>query len=119
MFQKLRAGKATGENKPVIGIQRSKYLDSKNEYFIIAMARFSGRKPNYALSVNIGFLVNAEFKKRVKFWADPAVPTKLVNITCERCALSDCSDRAAPASQLLKQEEIKKVENIIEGLMKG
>jgi hypothetical protein len=87
--------------------------------FIIAMARWSGRKPNYALSVNIGFLVNAEFKKRVKFWADPTVPSKTVNITCERCSLADCADRVAPATQLIKQEEIKKVESIIEGLMKG
>ena len=119
MFQKLRLAKVNGENKPVVGVQRSKYLDSKNEYFIIAMARWSGRKPNYALSVNIGFLVNAEFKKRVKFWADPAVPSKTVNITCERCSLSDCANRVAPATQLIKLEEIKKVEGIIEGLMKG
>ena len=57
--------------------------------------------------------------KCVKFRTNHVVPAKLEVITCRRCALSDCANRAASATQIIKQEEIKKVESIIEGLMKG
>lgn len=81
--------------RPLAGIQRSQYVDSKNEYLCITLARPLNRKPHLSSSVTIGFLVNNDLKKRIKFWNDENIPLKQVNESCERCSLTDCEVRAA------------------------
>lgn len=111
MLQKLQQEKAeNGYNRPLVGIQRSAYVNSKNEYLCITLARPLNRWPHLNHSVTIGLLVTNELKKRVKFLNDPGIPVRLVNETCERCPLPDCKERAAAPVIYSKAEKTKELE---------
>lgn len=79
-------------------VQRSQYIDSDNEFFCISLARAFAPTPHTNSSVTIGFLMNDDFKRQVKFWDDPNIPIVKVGVTCERCSDIMCEERATPPS---------------------
>lgn len=95
--------------KPVIGIQKSQFYNSGDQYLSISVARRSKIVDDNLSSVTIGFLVNNELKKIINFWNDPKIKIKEVNDTCERCLIADCKERVAPP---VAAEEINKLNNI-------
>jgi len=112
MLQKLQEAKvANGYNRPLVGIQRSQYVNSKNEYLCITLARPLNRWPQLNHSVTIGLLINNELKKRLAFLSDPKIILRLVNESCERCPLTDCKERAAAPVIYDKAEKTKQLED--------
>ena len=86
--------------EPVVGVQRSHFVGQKTEYFCISISRPLVLTPTTNTSVTLGFQIDDDFKKRVRFWDDPAIACVEINETCERCSLSElaCQDRAVPAT---------------------
>jgi hypothetical protein len=86
--------------------QRSHFIDGDAEFFVISVARPLALTDDTNSSITLGFLMNDDFKKTVRFWNDPAIPFLEVNETCERCALpkSVCRERAVPATIYRKQQ---------------
>ena len=80
----------------VIGAQVSEFFNSKDQYFSISIARRDRLAEGNNSSVTLGFLINEDFKKEVRFWNDPNIQIKEVNDTCEKCLISDCKERIAP-----------------------
>jgi transcriptional regulator with XRE-family HTH domain/predicted transcriptional regulator len=108
------------EQKPagvICQIQRSQYFDSGNEFLCISLARSINPTPNTNTSVTIGFLMNNEFKKQVKFWQDPQIPLRKVGVTCERCSAKDCAERDAPATIYNHQVKTRKIQSSLEKLL--
>ncbi len=101
----------------IIHAQRSQYIDSKNEYFCISFARRSKRDPDFRFSLTLGFLINNDFRKKVIFWDDPNIAAREVNQSCERCPLSDCTERAAPPHVINKKLRIERMEKAMDELM--
>lgn len=98
------------------GIQRAAFLDSGEEYLCIAVA-----KPGYPtvgrnVSVTLGVLLDDHAKQTIRFWDDPAIPRVVVNVTCERCGLSDCAQRAAPPVVLNKRDERRQMQELLHKL---
>jgi len=97
--------------------QLSKYYDSKNEYFCLSIAFPNVSNEQEFISVTIGFLNDLTLKKRIKFIDDPQVSRKEVNITCERCSVKNCVERAEePLISNQKTEEdmiLKDIEEIL------
>jgi len=83
---------------PLVAAQRSQFLDAGAEFFVIAMARPLALARGAGSSVALGLLLDDRFRQVVRFADDPAVPRVLVNLTCERCPLTEeeCAERAAP-----------------------
>ena len=83
---------------PLVAAQRSQFLDAGAEFFVIAMARPLALARGAGSSVALGLLLDDRFRQAVRFADDPAVPRVLVNLTCERCPLTEeeCAERAAP-----------------------
>lgn len=83
---------------PIVGVQRSRFLDSADEYFCIALARPLVLTPGVLTSVTLGFALDEACQQTIRFWDDPAIPQTEINETCERCRLSAaaCRDRAVP-----------------------
>jgi hypothetical protein len=106
MFGDLEKQKADGGPKTAVaGVQRSQFEASGNEYFNFTLARWLGRTPEKGLSVTIGFLINNEFKKKVRFWNSPSVPVRVVNQTCQRCGIVECKERGSEATVLSEQQQ--------------
>jgi predicted transcriptional regulator len=112
MLQKKQQSGKTPDS--VVGVQLSKYVDSQNEFFCIAFA--GPVNDDKHACVTIGFLMNNEFKKKVNFWNDTQIPTKQVGVTCERCSLSNCKERAAPAHVIAEEQKKLQIEAALEKL---
>ena len=97
-------------------IQRALFLDSGEEYLCIALAKpgFPTRGRN--VSVTLGVLLDDHSKNIIRFWDDPAIPRIEVGITCQRCALVNCAERAALPSIIQKREERKRMQEILKKL---
>ncbi|MCA9926705.1 MAG: ImmA/IrrE family metallo-endopeptidase, partial [Anaerolineales bacterium] len=94
-------------DQPHIGIQFSEYVESRDQFLCIGFARPLVLLPNVNSSVLIGFRVDAELRRVIRFLDDPVIPHAYINETCERCPLTavQCTDRAAPPT-ILEAEEL-------------
>ncbi len=102
LFEEVERHKQAGNlEQPIIGIQHSSYIDSANEYMVLALAQPADQLNG---TVSIGLLVNENLRRKVKFLNDPAILRRYVNQTCERCPALDCLERAAPPVILEKQK---------------
>ena len=88
---------------PIAGAQISRYWDTPNAYFCMAIAKPTRENPENSSSVTIGLLLNDQLRDTFPFLADPALVTKDVHTTCERCAIVECEARAAPPVFLKRQ----------------
>jgi hypothetical protein len=102
--------------QPKVGIQFSKYIESQSEYLCFTIARPAYLPSNKHVSVTIGLLVDAELEAKVKLSKDPSIPKKVVSVTCERCPILDCKERAAPPVAIQKREERQQMEDALDRL---
>jgi len=100
-----------------IHIQRAHFHGTEQEYLVISLARPMDPTPAHNASISIGFALTKSFKKKVGFWDDPAIPTTLVGVTCETCAIKDCKLRAAEPSILAKEERKEQIRKAVETLL--
>lgn len=98
------------------GVQRAAFLDTGEEYLCIAVAKPGYPTKGRNVSVTIGVLLDDHAKQTIRFWNDPAISCVTVNVTCERCALADCAERAAPPVTVQKREERKRMQELLKKL---
>ncbi|MEL6589454.1 MAG: helix-turn-helix domain-containing protein [Bacteroidota bacterium] len=110
ILQQMREGVLPRTRKDYqVAVQRSQYYGSKNEYFCISIAGPNDPTPDMNVSVTLGILVDNHSSKKIRFLKQ-GVPEVQVNETCERCPLTDCAERAAPAlvvEKRIRQENIR------------
>lgn len=111
-----RQAEGTYSGEPVVAVQRSYFLNEEAEFFVMAVARPLALQPGTNAVVMLGFLMDRQFKRAVRFWDDAAVPRVEVNLACERCPLADCRVRAAPPTALRAAEAQGRREAALEGL---
>ncbi|HKK78122.1 MAG TPA: hypothetical protein VJ933_00780, partial [Phaeodactylibacter sp.] len=88
----------------------SHYYGTEDEYLCLTIARPGYPTPNRNVSVTIGILTTPETQGRIGFLEDPAIQHRVVNKTCERCALRDCEVRAAAPVIVDRREEWKRIQ---------
>ncbi len=110
-------GKTSGQVE--VGLQLSKYTETEDEYICFTIARPAYFPSTKNVSVTIGLLADAELKEKMKFLADPNIPRRRVSVTCERCPIMDCQERAAAPSAIEKREHKFKMEEALSRLMKA
>lgn len=96
-----------------IGIQRSKYIGTDDEYLVISIARSGHPTPNSNVGVCIGIALNSQLKREIKFLNDPAIPNKIVGQTCERCPITDCAERVSAPLILEQERRQRKTEDLL------
>ena len=78
--------------------QRSHFINADAEFFTLSTARPLALQDTTNSCVSIGFLMDDAFRREVQFAHDPSIQRREVNLTCERCPLSNCQERVAPAT---------------------
>ena len=90
-LNKMQAdGKHTGT---IVGAQRSRYFGTEDEYLCITLARSANPHSKYNVSVTLGMIIDDDLRSKIKFVDDSAINLKIVNTTCQRCAVKDCKER--------------------------
>lgn len=116
LIKQLRSSTKLDKNPSILaGAQISKYYDTDDEYLCLTLAFPNVSNKEESISVTIGFYIDANSKKRIKFISDSAIKSRIVNTTCQRCGWSDCEDRMAPPTVIEKETSDKKV---IEALLR-
>lgn len=99
-----------------VDVQRSHYYGTKDEYLCISLARTNYPKPGRNVSLTLGFLINDKLGEVISWLNDPAIPTRTVNTTCERCPITDCAERAAAPVIVRKREQYQRVKKALREL---
>jgi transcriptional regulator with XRE-family HTH domain len=92
-------------------MQISHYMDTQDEYFVVAFAKPMSPTPNLNVSVSMGIRLDENVRAKIKFLNNVDIPKREVNETCERCPSFDCKERmAAPIvlQRKRKNEAIRK-----------
>jgi predicted transcriptional regulator len=106
LLEEMKVDDATGLR---IDVQRSQYFGTEDEYLCITLARTDYPSEGTNVSVTLGFLYNETLLETIGWANDPAIPTRTVNTTCERCPITDCKERAAEPIIVQKRERMRKV----------
>ncbi|MEM6772468.1 MAG: ImmA/IrrE family metallo-endopeptidase, partial [Bacteroidota bacterium] len=99
-----------------IEAQRSKYFGTEDEYLCLTMARTNYPSPGKNVSVTLGFLYNDTLRDTISWADDPGIQQRIVNTTCERCPIEDCTERAAPPIIVQKRDKLRRVRKALEEL---
>ena len=120
-LQLLAEGRAippAGPPQLLAAAQRSQYLGTPDEYLCFTLARV-GTATEPAMSVTVGLRCDESLRQQVAFLPDPALPLTIVNETCERCPLADCTVRAAPPTQVAQATKREAFEAAVAALVQG
>ncbi|MDA8016829.1 MAG: XRE family transcriptional regulator [Thermoanaerobaculia bacterium] len=116
-----QAGGAT-RNEPGVGIQRSTFgatpSSDEGEFLTFTLTRPLVLSDDESTSVNLSFLVSDQLMRKVRFWDDPAIPTSEVGITCERCGIHECLERAAAPVYFGARQRQKRQEAALADLLR-
>ena len=84
--------------QPHVGAQLSEFYETRDRFLCLGFARPLVLSPAVNSSVVVGFRVDNELRRDVRFLDDPAIPSVIINETCERCPLTpeQCAVRAVP-----------------------
>lgn len=101
----------------LVKVQRSRYIGTEDEYLCITLARPGYPSPNRNVSVTIGLLATPALQQQIHFFDDPAIQIKDVNKTCERCVLTDCTERAASPAIVQKRDKMHRIQTTLHQLL--
>ena len=104
---------------PIIGAQISHYWNTPNAYFCITLAKSTRENQENSSSVTIGLLVNEQLLETFPFLTDPAIVSKDVHTTCERCPILDCVARAVPPVFLQRQKRRTDIRGALAAMQKN
>jgi hypothetical protein len=97
----------------MVRAQRAVFVESGEEYLCITIVSPGYPSPEHNVSLTIGILVNEELRKKVLFWEDPAIEIRAVNVTCERCPLNNCAERAAAPTVVEARERRRRLQQLL------
>ncbi|NQX41783.1 hypothetical protein SAMN05421820_10948 [Pedobacter steynii] len=100
---------------PIVEAQISQYWQTHNRYLCISISKPTG-KGNEMISVTLGLLIDQKLLQAMSFVNDAAIPVKTVHTTCERCGIMDCLERAAPPTEILREQKQEKINNALKQL---
>ena len=98
----------------IVGIQRSHYFQTNDEYLCFTIARPSGTRN---VSVTIGILIDNESKQIIKFINDPQISHREVSTTCERCEIMDCAERAFDPIVVQQKKQRAKINDTLKKIL--
>lgn len=103
--------------RPLIGVQRTRYFQSENEYLCFSMAKREMHSPKNKTSLTVGILITPVLKEKIQFCDHSDIPATDVSITCERCGIADCKQRVAAATIYENELRSRQINQSIESLM--
>jgi XRE family transcriptional regulator, fatty acid utilization regulator len=98
----------------MIGAQRSNFYRTNDEYLCLTMVHPDGKRN---VSVTLGILIDTDTVRKIKFLNDATITTREVSITCERCGVINCAERAVEPSVIQKKEQRQRVNEALKNIL--
>ena len=106
----------TQKDDILVGIQRSRYFQTNDEYLCFTIARPSGTRN---VIVTIGILIDNDLNQKIKFINDPQISHLEVSTTCERCGIKDCLERAIEPIVVLQKQKRTKINDTLKKILEN
>jgi len=93
-----------------IGAQLSTYKNSKSPFLIIAASNMDPFQKDRKRSVCVGLNLSGRMAGKIGFAKDSNVPSQRIGLTCERCNIEGCEQRASKPTlynEKLRERRIK------------
>jgi XRE family transcriptional regulator, fatty acid utilization regulator len=100
----------------VCDAQISNYWETELSYFCVTVAKPNTSNHKESMSVTLGILIDDNARRLFHFLNDPNIKVKVVNTTCERCSMPDCSERATAPYFIEKMNEQKEIDAALASL---
>lgn len=97
------------DKKSSFDAQISSYDNSENEYLVLASATSDPFRKNRNRSISIGMLLSPHLKRKVQFLNETDFVKRKVGVTCETCAVEECTERVAKPIRLRREQTFKKI----------
>lgn len=107
---------AEQEEEHIMDVQISHYPEDQLSYLILASATKDPFKENQYRSVSIGLQITDTLKKKAQFLEDPNIKQLNVGVTCERCAITNCAERAANPIFLQQKNRDQETARVVQEL---
>jgi predicted transcriptional regulator/transcriptional regulator with XRE-family HTH domain len=107
----------SSKERATFGIQISSYENQKNEYLVLSSATPDPFKKNINRSVSIGMLLSPHLKKKLTFLKENTFNRNIVGVTCETCAVKNCTERIAEPTRLEKKNQHKEIAKTVANII--
>ncbi len=120
VLKKLRAHTAP-KDTILAEAQISQYWQTDKSYFILSVGKMLSPPNKKSVSVTLGLMITDKLQSLFRF-LNPTqrppvhLPMHTVHTTCERCAISDCNERAVPPVYIERQQELAIIEEEVQKL---
>jgi XRE family transcriptional regulator, fatty acid utilization regulator len=98
----------------IIGIQRSRFFGTSDEYLCLTIARPAGVRN---VSITIGILIDNESRNKIRFLNDDTTTSREVNTTCERCSVINCAERAVEPLVVQRRQQRQNVNEALKKIL--
>jgi XRE family transcriptional regulator, fatty acid utilization regulator len=109
-----RESREGGKPNYMIGIQRSQFHQTNDEYLCITIVHPSGERN---VSVTLGILIDNDSKNKIKFLQDSRIIDREVSTTCERCGILDCAERAIEPIVVQRRVQRQKINETLKKIL--
>ena len=119
-LQELATQQQRGEEQELlVQPQRAHFIAEDEEFLVLTIARRLALSDRVNSCVSLGFLIDDDLRRTIRFWDDAAIPRLDVNLSCERCGLSEqeCQDREAPPTVFEQQQVQRRKEDALEAFI--
>ncbi len=106
LLKKLRHDSVT----VTTGVQKIEFVQSGAKFLLLSMARPLSLSRERESAITIGFKIDQKALSFIKFLGDPSISEERVGETCERCPLTDCSERVVEAGIINIQKKAQALE---------
>jgi XRE family transcriptional regulator, fatty acid utilization regulator len=96
------------------GAQKIQFAKNGSNFLLLSIARPLSLAKERESAIAIGFKIDKKSQSIIKFLDDPVIIEEKVGETCERCLLTDCSERVVEASIVRMQNKIKSKETALQ-----
>ncbi len=93
-----------------VGAQKIEFVKNGTSFLLFSMARPLSLSKTRGSAIALGIKIDKKSESIIKFINDPTIEIEKVSESCERCPLTDCSERVVEASMISKQNALEKQE---------
>ncbi|MEM1319905.1 MAG: helix-turn-helix transcriptional regulator [Bacteroidota bacterium] len=101
----------------IVGVQRSRYLETEVEYLCFTLARIAYPTPNININLTLGVAINDELRDTIKFLDDPSIRTVIIDESYKGIPIRDCSERAVPTHVTERKEQRRRMYDALKKLI--
>jgi transcriptional regulator with XRE-family HTH domain len=113
LIEKLTQAQLRSDKPFQMGVQRSQYHGTENEYLIIGVAFKKPLSKNEVSSVCLGILVNQKLAEKANWLDSSTIPKVVVGETCERCAVENCESRKHKLELIMDPTRLDRIHKLV------